>query len=219
MQQSLVLPLTVFALFALPSSATVVVVPTLDEMAVASEVIAEVIVGDARVVAETPGRIVTYTTFEVVDGWKGVKSGERLEVFQLGGDLDGKSSWIVGAHRFSKGQRLVFFGVRSKTRPAVVPFGIGFGLFQVTEDLTGHKVIEVVGDVVALAKDRQGKPRSEAPVQRRYDTLAAFKQMVLRSERLDELPTMPVREKLLRKPVASPPSSPPSTPLSNPKGR
>lgn len=199
MQLSRLLPLAVLAFFALPSGATVVVVPTLEEMAVASEVIAEVLVGDARVVEEAPGRIVTYTAFEVVDGWKGAKAGDRLEVFQVGGDLAGKSSWIVGAHRFVKGQRLVFFGVNSKTRPAVVPFGIGFGLFQVSEDLTGSKVVEVVGDVVALARDKNGKATSEVPVQRRYDTITAFKQMVLRTERLETLPTMPTREKLMIK--------------------
>ena len=200
MQLMRLFPLAVLVLYTLPSDATVVVVPTLEEMAVASEVIAEVIVGDARVLQEAPGRVVTYTTFNVVDGWKGTKSGDRLEVFQLGGNLDGKSSWIVGAHRFVKGERLVFFGMRSKTRQAVIPYGIGFGLFAVSEDLTGKKVVEVVGDVVALARDKDGKPVSATPVQRRYDTLAAFKEMILRAERLETLPTMPRREKLLIKP-------------------
>ena len=182
--------------WALPSAATVVVVPTLEEMAVASEVIAEVTVGEARVFEEAPGRIVTYTALEVTDAWKGCQTGAQLQVWQLGGELSGKSSWIVGAHRFSKGQRLVFFGVHSKTRQAVVPFGIGFGLFAVREDLTGLKVIEIVGDVVAFAPD-QG---NQAPPTRRYDSLASFQELVLRSERLQTLPTMPVRGKLLRKP-------------------
>jgi hypothetical protein len=193
-------------LFTTPTLATVVVVPTLEEMAVASDVIAEVIVGDARVVRESPGRVVTYTTLEVVDAWKGAKAKDLLEVFQLGGNLFGKSSWIVGAHRFQKGERLVFFGVRSQTRAAVVPFGIGFGLFQVKEDLTGAKVVEIVGDVAAVAPPAAPHPAHgtplpvTAPVQRRYDTLAAFKQMVLRAERLEQLPTMPVRHQLLTQP-------------------
>lgn len=204
MQLSRLLPLAILALHALPSGATVVVVPTLDEMAVASEVIAEVRVGEARVVEEAKGRLVTYTALEVIDGWKGLKSGDVVEVVQIGGTLHGKSSWIVGAHRFTKGERMVFFGVRSVVRNAVVPYGIGFGLFRVEQDLTGSKLVEIVGDVVALEKGPDGKPVTSAPSTRRYDSLASFKETVTRLDRLEELPKMPTRQKLLPKRSAAP---------------
>jgi hypothetical protein len=177
---------------AVPARATVVVVPPLEEMAVASDIIAEVVVGDARVMKEG-GRVVTYTALEVKDGWKGVKTGDQVELFQLGGDLDGRSSWIVGAQRFKKGERFVFFGMRSKTRAAVIPFGIGFGVFKIDEQLTGEKVIEVVGDVVTLDKSAApgaGAVASNAPATRRYDTLPAFKALVEKALAGEELPQM-----------------------------
>lgn len=188
---------------ATPAAATVVVVPPLEEMVVACDVVGEVVVGDARVVREG-GRVVTITSLEVKDGWKGPKTGDKLELWQLGGDLDGRSSWIVGQRRFHKGERLVFFGVTHKTRPSfVIPYGIGFGVFKIDEQLTGEKVIEDIGDVVTLEKvpGADGKVQtSNAPATRRYDTLAAFKELVLRASAGEELPKMNMNKaKLLPK--------------------
>jgi hypothetical protein len=202
--------------FAPSARATVVVVPPLDEMAVVSEVIADVVIGEKRVVKEG-GRVVTFTTLEVKDGWKGVKTGDVVELFQLGGDLDGKSSWIVGAQRFKEGERFVLFGMhfrRGETdRPTVIPYGIGFGVFKVDEQLTGEKVTEVVGDVVMLEKDPGGNVQtSNAPATRRYDTLAAFKNTVMKAVAGESLPKMNMnRSKLIPKQPAKPaPSAAPA---------
>lgn len=221
-----ILASALFAFVVLAASsagATVVVVPPLEEMAVASDVIAEVVVGDARVVKDG-GKILTFTTLEVKDGWKGLKSNETVELFQLGGDYEGRSSWIVGAQRFKKGERFVFFGMKHK-RPGdvadapfkVIPYGIGFGVFKVEEQLTGEKVSEVVGDVVMLEKNAAGNAQtSNAPATRRYDTLAAFKAMVLKAVAGESLPKMNMnRTKLIPKhpakagaPVVAPPNAP-----------
>jgi hypothetical protein len=195
--------------------ATVVVVPPIEEMAVASDVIAEVVVGEARVEKEG-GKIVTFTTLEVKDAWKGLKGKDTVELFQLGGDYEGRSSWIVGAQRFKKGERFVFFGMKHK-RPGdaadapfkVIPYGIGFGVFKVEPQLTGEKVTEVVGDVVMLERDASGTAQtSNAPATRRYDTLAAFKAMVLKAVAGESLPKMNMnRTKILPKhpaPVVEP---------------
>lgn len=211
---SLVSRVVISSLFTLAvaasARATVVVVPPLEEMAVASDVIAEVVVGDARVV-KAGGRVVTFTTLEVKDGWKGVKTGDTVELFQLGGDLDGKSSWIVGAQRFKKGDRHVFFGMHFRRgeggpTPMVIPYGIGFGVFKIDEQLTGDKVTEVVGDVVTLEKNAAGDAQtSNAPATRRYDTLASFKGFVLRALEGKELPKMNMNKlKLLPRQPAAP---------------
>lgn len=214
--------LAIAVAFAPSARATVVVVPPLEEMAVASDVILEVEVGDARVVKEG-GKILTFTTFAVKDAWKGkgLQSGDTVELFQLGGDLDGRSSWIVGAQRFKKGERFVFFGMDHqrpgdandpKASRKVIPYGIGFGVFKIEEQLSGEKVTEVVGDVVMLEKNAQGTAQtSNAPATRRYDTLAGFKALVQKALAGQELPRMNMnRSKVIPKQPA-PSSSPTST--------
>lgn len=203
------------AAFAAPAAATVVVIPTIEEMTLGADVVAHVVVGEQRVVEEK-GRIITYTALEVKDGLKGAKGNERLEVFQVGGALDGKSSWIVGAHRFQKGEELFFFGVKHPSAvgqggvPVVVPWGIGVGLFGVVDDLTGPKVVELIGDVAAVEIGTDGKPRPVAPQVRRYDSPAAFKEALRRilEAGIDgaDLPQLPMKKKLM--PTLSKPASP-----------
>ncbi|OGQ11033.1 MAG: hypothetical protein A2138_04425 [Deltaproteobacteria bacterium RBG_16_71_12] len=176
---------------ALPAGATVVVVPSLEEMAVAAEVIAHVKAGAPRVERDDKGRVVTLTPLSVVEGVKGAKAGDILEVFQLGGSLDGKGSWIVGAHRFVAGEELVFVGVRHTRGPgSVIPFGVGFGLFQVTRDDFGVSVVEVVGDVVALERSPDGKTREVAPQVRRFDSLPGFLALLRRAAAAEEAPRL-----------------------------
>ena len=185
----LVLAVLTLCSIAAPARATIVVVPTFDEMAIASEVIAYARVVDQRTMREQ-NRTMTYTTLEVKDGWKGVKTGARLDVVQVGGEWDGKSAWIVGAHRFHKDDELVFFGMRNRFRGnnIVMPYGVGFGLFDVVDDLTGPKVIESIGDVAT--------PEGRKPEVRRYDSLAAFKETVHEALLLHELPHLPRKQVL-----------------------
>ena len=183
--------LTLAFSFALSCAGTVVSVPSLEEMAVASEVIADVTVVDQHVVKEE-GRVLTYTTLEVGAAVKGTKKGDRLRLFQLGGDLDGRSAWIVGAHKFSAGERVIFFGMRHPTKggDVVIPYGIGFGLFRVipSDGRAGEEVVEAVGDVVDV--------KGGVPQVRRYDSVAAFEALVRRALQAPVTPSMPTAKKL-----------------------
>jgi hypothetical protein len=189
--------LVALAVGAPPASATVVVFPALDEMARGADVIARVRVGERRVVREE-GRIMTYTAVVVTDALKGTKDGDRLEISQLGGELDGKSSWIVGAHRFTKDEDLILFAQRlPEVGPGVVvPWGIGVGLFRVEPELTGEKVVELFGDVALVEVGPDGRHHAVTPRARRFDSMPAFKEALARILRGAELPTMPMKKKL-----------------------
>lgn len=200
MRASALVPVAAAALFvaallpASPAGATVVVVPTLEEMAVAAEVIVHAKAGAPRVEKDAKGRVVTLTPLSVIEAVKGAKAGDTLEVFQLGGSMDGKGGWIVGAHRFVEGEELVFVGVRHRAvgqgrgAGGVIPYGIGFGLFQVKRDDFGVSVVEVVGDVVALERSADGKTRESTPQVRRYDSLPGFLTLLRRAATAEELP-------------------------------
>ncbi len=186
-------PLLVAAVWAGGAHATVVVVPSLEEMAVASDVIAEVEVGTG-VAHKEAGRIVTLTPVTIKNAIKGQwKTGERLVIYQLGGTYDGKTAWIAGAHHFDKGEHLVIFAVNSLHQKrygenVVVPYGIGFGLFKVVDSLTGPQVEEDVGDVVTT----EMKP----PEVRRYDSLASFENTVRAAIVMKDLPQPPHKKVL-----------------------
>lgn len=171
--------------------ATVVVMPSLEEMAVAAEVIAHVKAGAPRAELDAKGRIITLTPLTVIEGVKGAKAGDELEVFQVGGSYQGNTAWIAGAHRFVLGEELVFVGVRHKRGPgSVIPYGIGFGLFSVTRDDFGVRVVEAVGDVVAMEKGADGKLRQVTPTARSYDSLPAFLELLRRAATAEEAPQL-----------------------------
>lgn len=171
--------------------ATVVVMPTLEEMAVAAEIIAHVKVGAPRTERDGKGRIITITPLEVIEGVKGAKAGDALGVFQVGGSLEGRSSWIAGAHHFVEGEELVFVGVRHTRGPgSVIPYGIGFGLFAVTRDDFGVRVVETMGDVVAMEKSADGRLRQVSPKARSYDSLPGFLTLLRRAATAEEAPKL-----------------------------
>lgn len=222
-------PMALAALLAAGSArATVVVVPSLEEMAAQAEVIAQVKVGAPRVELDAKGRVITLTPIAVVEGVKGAKAGDALEIFQVGGLKDGKGSWIAGAHRFEQGQELVFIGMRHARAPgSVIPYGIGYGLFEVRRDDFGVKVVEVVGDVVTLERSADGKTRQGHPQARSYDSLPAFLELLRRVSALEEAPRlMQVERKPPRAPKAlapkpaapATPAAPASTPTPAPQG-
>jgi len=168
--------LLVLSAVATPAEATVVRVPPLEQMARESDVIAEVVVGEQRVVREG-NRTITYTQVIVRDGVVGAKAGQTLEVFQVGGDWEGKTSWIIGAHRFLKGEELVLFGVwHPKGGLVVAPYGIGHGLFRVVPDVSGAKAVEIIGDVVAV--DASGQAQGGAPAARTFSSVEGLKAAV-----------------------------------------
>jgi hypothetical protein len=198
--------LAVGSLGAAPAAATVVVVHSLEEMTHRSDVVAHVVVRDVVVEAETPGRLITLTTVEVIDGVAGAKDGELLTVFQVGGEKDGRVAWIAGAHRFVVGEELVMFAARPPAlQGRIVPWGIGFSLFRIVDDVDGRHVEEIGGDVLQLQKTADGGSRM-APVEpRRFTDLDAFKGM-LRKVRAGTHAALPTLRKVgvPRRPAAGP---------------
>lgn len=158
------------------AQATVVVKTSLEEMTLRSEVVMQAVVVEQKVVEDKPGKIVTLTTLRVVDGISGVKTGDVVTVYQIGGRLGDTAAWIPGAHHFKQGEEIVFFGVKLAKRPGhVVPWAIGYGLFDILDDVDGRHVHEVVGDVVAAERTAAGETKMVGLEPRRFDSLDAFK--------------------------------------------
>lgn len=156
--------------------ATVVALTSLEEMTHRSDVVMHAVVTGQKVVEDRPGRIVTLTTFEVKDGISGVKAGDVVTVFQVGGRLGDQQSWIAGAHKFKVGEELVFFGSRmGKTSELVVPWAIGYGLFSILDDVDGRHVHEIAGDVSAMSTDAAGNAKLVALTPRTFQNLEVFK--------------------------------------------
>lgn len=166
------------AALAVPAFATVVLVPTLEEMVWRSDVIIHAVVVDQQVVELVKGRVVTRTILEVDDGIAGANPKDLVVVEQMGGTFNGRVSWIAGAHRFKVNDEVVFFGVRISNfvgDAVVVPYGIGFGIFDVKDDVDGKHAVERGGDVAQLVRDKNGKSSMQPVVARHYESLDAFK--------------------------------------------
>ena len=171
--QSLAIVALVAAQAAVPG--TVVDVPPLEQMVHRSDLVVHVVVRDREFMKDSDGRVYTRTTMEVVDGIKGKKAGDTFVVSQLGGLYEGRQSWISGAHKFQIGEECVFFGSHWRDG-LVIPYGIGFGIFDVVDDGTGRRVIkEAVGDVVQLKKNPDGSTSAGHVQQRSYEDVDAFK--------------------------------------------
>ena len=172
--------LVVSAVSSLPAAATIVVLPTLEEMTHRSDVVVHGIVRDQKVIEDRPGRIVTVTSIEIVDGIAGAKAGDVITVHQLGGQLGKQQAWIAGAHHFSIGEELVFFGNTIPKKPGVVvPYGIGFGIFNVVDDVDGRHVLEVGGDVNQLIQHPDGSTEMKSITPRHFESLETFKLQLL----------------------------------------
>ena len=190
-----------FVAVSAPAAATVVVVPTMEEMTHRSDVVVHCVVREVTVEEDRPGRLVTLTSLEVLDGIAGAKAGDLLTLFQVGGEKDGRVAWISGAHHFVVGEELVVFAVQPPAlNGRIVPYGIGFSLFAVKDGVDGKHVEEIGGDVVQLQRTPDGGSKMSAVEPRRFDTLDAFKAM-LRGIRAGTNPTVPVK-KVLRAPRA-----------------
>ena len=95
---------------ALMASAT-----TLERMSVAKMTLAAQLVVRAQCVANSArwdgGEIWTFTSFAVVDSWKGAPSGaaQQLTVRLLGGTVGNLSSTVSGVPRFRPGEEVILF--------------------------------------------------------------------------------------------------------------
>jgi len=176
--------------------ATVVALTSLEEMTHRADVVMQAVVTGQKVVEDRPGKIVTLTTFEVLDGISGVKTGDVVTVYQVGGRLGEKQAWIVGAHKFKVGEELIFFGSRMGKRPElIVPWAIGYGLFAVLDDVDGRHVHEIAGDVAALSTDTAGNAKMVGLTPRRFENLDTFKQQlraILAGENVVDAPALKI---------------------------
>jgi hypothetical protein len=149
---------TVLAL-AVCLSSTVVDVPPIERMVERADVVAHGVVKSATVVKEG-GRVFTRTTVEIVDPIKGAKKGSEIVISQVGGFYEGKNIWVAGAHHFQIGEEMIFFAAKWRDE-MVVPFGVGFGVFDIVDDGSGRRVIkEAVGNVVAIKTGGHPEPRT-----------------------------------------------------------
>ncbi len=176
-----------------PASATVVQIASLGAMAKKADVIVHVTVTDVST-SLVEGRLMTQTHLAVVDGIKGAKALDTLVIHQIGGDTDGHHAWISGARRFKTGDDFVLFGMRwPKHGPdAVIPYGVGYGTFDVVADPSGALVVqERIGDVVTYVVGADGKPSTQAPpAPRSWSSMAAFEAEVRGLLRDEPTPTL-----------------------------
>ncbi len=165
------------ALTSSTSSATVVVMPTMEEMTLRSDVVVQGVVREVWAIKDEKGRVITNTAIEVIEGLKGNKAGDVVTIQQLGGSFDGQESWIAGNHRFKQHEEVVLFAVYlGADRSILVPYGIGFSVFDVLEDVDGKHAVEVGGgDVTQMVRLPSGQTEMRPVTPRRYASVEAFK--------------------------------------------
>jgi len=100
------------------------------------------------------GRVVTYTTFEVLETYKG-KPGRSQTIKQIGGNLPGANLdvRIPGVPQFEVGQRYVVFLPPASKLGFASPVGLGQGMFTVKKDATGAPVVSNGRDVGDLMEN------------------------------------------------------------------
>jgi hypothetical protein len=145
---------------ALPASATVVVLHSIEKMTQNADVIVHARVGDSRVTREQ-GRTVTLTEIEVLDGYKGAKPGDVLTIYQVGGVWEGQRTEVIGAYAWTAGEEIVLFAV-NHTGGRIVTYGVGVGRYHVERDGVGVEVVPSYGDV-AVMRQAQGGANSMGP--------------------------------------------------------
>ena len=204
--------------------ATVVVVPSLEELTHRSDVVIQAVVREVSTSLDERGRLITTNSLEVVDGLRGAKSGDVVDVQQLGGAYGERRAWIAGNHRFTVGEEVVFFGVRLPKDPAVVvPYGIGFGIFRVIDDVDGRHAVEVGSDGVVQvvpATTEAGAPTTAPVTPRHFESLDAFKanlRSILAGRNAPALRSKQLQRPALRAPVG--PSNPTTTSSASPAAK
>jgi hypothetical protein len=129
------LGLHVFSLFLCFSAhVTVVQIDVLPDMAANADVIAHVVVGEKVSKTDKMGRSVQLSTVEVIQGIKGVKTGQLLTIYQVDG--------IVGQSQYAFGEEFVLFGMKYKDM--VVSYGVGLGKFKVLRTQKSAAVVEPI---------------------------------------------------------------------------
>jgi hypothetical protein len=100
------------------------------------------------------GRVVTYTTFEVLETYKG-RTGRSHTIKQIGGNLPSAnlSVRVPGVPQFEVGQRYVVFLPPVSKLGFTSPVGLGQGMFTMKTDATGAQMVSNGRDVGDLMEN------------------------------------------------------------------
>jgi hypothetical protein len=100
------------------------------------------------------GRVVTYTTFQVLETYKG-NIGSSYTIKQIGGNLPGANLNVrmPGVPQFEVGQRYVVFLPPASRLGFSSPVGLSQGKFTVKTDATGVQVVSNGRDVGDLMEN------------------------------------------------------------------
>lgn len=162
------------------AGATVVVQPSLERMTARAELVAHVRVEHQRFAQGEEGRPLTLTRLRVLDAVKGVRNGQSVTLYQVGGKAGERTGGILGSSHFRVGEEVVLFGARflatntvkflqaarrgqvplATLYPSggfVVPYGIGLGKFTVDRSGAVPVAVEELGDVSALVPGPKGR--------------------------------------------------------------
>lgn len=165
--------ITLFFLMVLGQAhATIVRINDLDHMVENSDIIAHVVVGDKSEKVDKDGRPIELSTLEVLEGLKGVKTGQLITLYQLGGSGQQGAFHIAGQSSFRLGEEIVLFGMKYKDM--FVTYGVGLGKFRVVRDGEKTKVVEDIADLMAIKREN-GKTEIGAPIPRKYPSVEDFK--------------------------------------------
>lgn len=135
------------------SHALLVKLSDLHTMAKRSDIVIQGYVGDQHVEKDELGRIITLTDVEVIDGIYGKKTGEVIQIYQVGGEKDGVSMPILAGQQYQIGQEIFLFGL--KLGDTYVSYGAGQGKLDVKYDHGEEMVVEDLGSIHTISG--QGK--------------------------------------------------------------
>jgi len=99
------------------------------------------------------GRVVTYTTFEVLETYKGTV-GSSYTIKQIGGNLPGANLNVrmPGVPQFEVGKRYVVFLPPASKLGFSSPVGLGQGMFSLKTDATGAQMVSNGRDIGDLTE-------------------------------------------------------------------
>ncbi len=132
-------------LVAMPAAATVMVEIPMEDLVATSDAIVHAHVLRTGTQLETyEGRLEPHTITELrVDDWLQSDGDPRIAIDEIGGEVDGRGSWIDGTPRYAPGDEVVVF-LRQLPSGAYRTVGMAQGRFDVVHTASGAGVTTVV---------------------------------------------------------------------------
>ena len=140
--------------------------------------IVHAVVKEQEVREDQDGRIITISTLEVIDGLKNAKTGDLVELFQVGGELNGRVQKVSHQQSYNLHEEMVLFGV--KLGEMIVSYGPGLGKFKVLRDQKNFeiKILEDLKDIIGVNRDLNGRFEIKKPTPRIFNGLIKFKKNI-----------------------------------------